>query len=129
MKKFKYALWVLLIGFLGVLIYQNQGFFLTQYSLDINLGFAQYHIPEVYCVVIIAVFFFAGMLIAYTASLFERYRARKTIQSLKKTMDSYSGTISSLKQEVEALKPQFKSVADQPEIATDPAVSSKTEAV
>lgn len=127
MKKFKYTLWALLLGLLGLLIYQNQGVFLARHSLDINLGFAQYHIPELYSVVIIAVFFFAGLLLAYAASLFERFKAHKQIRSLKQTIDSYSGTISELRQEVDALKPQAQPVPAQLETASDPTTPSETE--
>lgn len=106
MKKFKYAFWLLLVGFLGLLVYQNQGVFLAKHQLDINLGFVQYHVPEVYSILIIAVFFFGGILLAYAASLFERYRAHRQIKSLKQTVDAYTGTITKLKQEVDGLKPQ-----------------------
>lgn len=117
MKKFKYVLWALLIGFLGLLVYQNQLVFLSKHSLDINLGFTRYQIPELYSIVMIAAFFFVGMLLAYATSLFERFRARKQIRSLKQTVDAYTGTIATLKQEVAALKPQ--PVGDQLTTDTD----------
>ncbi len=104
MKKFKYGLWVILIALIGLLVYQNKSFFLTKYSLGLNLGFYQNVTPEVYNLVIIAVFFFCGMLITYGSSLFERYRAKKTIKTLQSTIDASSETIAELKKEVGALK-------------------------
>lgn len=129
MKKFKYVLWALLIGFLGLLVYQNQGMFLSKHSLDINIGFAQYSVPELYSIVIIAIFFFMGMLIAYASSLFERYRAHKQIQTFKQTIDSYSGTISALKEEVEGLKtkPEVdKEVQEMPAVLPTPTEKETT---
>lgn len=127
MMKLKYVLWALLIAFFGMLIYQNQGVFLAQYSLDINLGFSRYHIPELYVVVMMAIFFFAGLLTAYAAGLFARYRAHKTVRSLKQTIDSYSGTIATLKHEVEGLKPQTQSALELQEEASQTAAPSETE--
>lgn len=104
MKKFKYGLWAIFIALIGLLVYQNQSFFLTKYSLGLNLGFYQNYTPELYNLVIIAAFFFGGMLIAYGSSLFERYRAKKTNKTLQSTIDASSETIAALKKEVDALK-------------------------
>jgi hypothetical protein len=70
----------------------------------LNLGFYRNYTPELHNLVIIAGFFFCGMLIIYGSSLFERYRAKKTIKMLQSTIDASSETIASLKKEVDALK-------------------------
>ncbi len=129
MKKLKYSIWLLLAGFLGMLIYQNQTLFLAKYSLDINLGVTRYHIPEIYVVVMIAIFFFAGILVAYAAGLIERYRAHQNIRALKRTIDSYSGTISTLKQEVAALKPHTQSAIARQDVAPESGVTNGAETV
>ena len=127
MKKFKYVLWVLMIGFLGLLVYQNQGVFLSKHSMVINLGFAQYRIPEIYSILIIAVFFFGGVLLAYATSLLGRYKAHRQIRSLKQTVDAYTGTITTLKKEVEGLKPQALPGSAQQQVDTDTSPSSDVE--
>lgn len=104
MKRFKYGLWAIFIALLGLLVYQNKSFFLAKYSLGLNLGFYQNDTPELHNLVIIAAFFFCGMLITYGSSLFERYRAKKTIKRLQSTIDASSETIATLKKEVDALK-------------------------
>lgn len=104
MKRFKYGLWAIFIALLGLLVYQNKDFFLAKYRLGLNLGFYQNETAELHNLVIIAAFFFLGMLIAYASSLFERHRAKKTIKTLQSTIDASSGTIAALKKEVDALK-------------------------
>ncbi len=129
MRKLKYSIWLLLAGFLGMLVYQNQEVFLAKYSLDINLGVARYHIPEFYVVVMIAIFFFTGILVAYAAGLMERYRAHQNMRALKRTIDSYSGNISTLKQEVAALKPRTHGAIARQEVAPEPSVTTGAETV
>jgi hypothetical protein len=109
MKKIKYGLWVIFIALLGLLVYQNKTFFLTKYSLGLNLGFYQSYTPELFNLVIIAAFFLCGMLITYGGSLFERYRAKKTIKTLQRTIDASSETITELKKEVDGLKVGWES--------------------
>lgn len=127
MKKFKYAFWLLMVGFLGMLVYQNQGVFLAKHSLDINLGIVKYHIPELYSILIIAVFFFGGILLAYAAGLFERYKARRQIKSLNKTVDAYTGTIAKLKLEVDSLKPEALPDDTQQPVAAESAQTTDLE--
>lgn len=127
MKKFKYALWALFIAFLGWVVWDNQGVFLAKHDIDINLWFVQYELVEIYSIVIIAAFFFLGMLIAFAASLFERYRAHVQIRSLKQTLAGYTSTIDQLKQEVEGLKLQTQTEEVQPEVATQPSEPEEVE--
>ena len=104
MRKLKYGLWAIFIALIGLLVYQNQEFFLTKYSLGLDIAVYTNRTPEIFNIVIIAAFFFCGMLIMYSASLFERYKARKTIKMLQSTLDASSDTIAVLKKEVDALK-------------------------
>lgn len=107
MKKLKYMFWLLLIGLLGVLVYQNLQFFSSQHSLQINLGFYQNKTPDLATGAIIAVFVGIAvllMLMLYFASRFESYRAKKTIKELNAGMEESADTISKLTAEVEMLK-------------------------
>jgi hypothetical membrane protein len=127
MKRFKYGLWAIFIALLGLLVYQNKDFFMTKYSLGLNLGVYQNDTPELHNLVIIAAFFFCGMLITYGSSLFERYRAKKTIKTLQSTIDASSETIASLKKEVDALKVGWEPEQEEAAVSDTAAQSRESE--
>lgn len=113
MKKVKIAFWMVILGFLALLVYQNKDFFLSEHSLGINLYFFQKNTPDLPNAVLFAIFFLSGWLIAYFFSLFDRYKANKTIKNLNYQIASYQGTLDQMKQEIQALKPM--PVAQRPE--------------
>lgn len=124
MKKLKYMFWFILIGFLGVLVYQNIAFFSSLHSLHINLGFYENSTPEMATGAIIAIFVGLSvllMMMLYFASRFESYRAKKTIKELKAGMEAAADTISKLTAEVEMLKGGVNdaSLTERPEDETD----------
>jgi hypothetical protein len=128
MKRFKYGLWAIFIALLGLLVYQNREFFLgIQHSLRLDLGFYQNATPELHNLVIIAAFFFCGMLITYGSSLFERYRAKKNIKTLQSTIDASSETIAALKKEVDALKVGWEPEQEEAAVADAAAQSQESE--
>ena len=107
MKKLKYAFWLLLVVFIGLLVYQNLAFFSTKQSLHINLGFYEKSTPELTIGAIIAVFVGIGVLITlmfYFASRYDNFRSKKTIKELKNQLEESVGTMSQLKQEVALIK-------------------------
>ncbi len=111
MKKLKIAFWVLLIGFFGLLIYQNQDLFLGKKGLSINLYFTAYRIPEIPNAVYYLAFFLVGMLVSYFATLAQRFKANKTIKELNATADANLQKVVRLETELNALK--------KPEAASD----------
>lgn len=104
MKKVKLIFWILVVIFLGLLIWQNQAYFFTKYSLGLNLYFSNRVTPEVYNLVFIAIFFASGLLLAYISSLFERFKANKTIKELRSVNKTHQDTIDQMRREVDALK-------------------------
>lgn len=104
MKKVKLIFWILVIIFLGLLIWQNQGYFFTKYSLGLNLYFSNRVTPDVYNLVFIAIFFGSGLLLAYISSLFDRFKANKTIKELRSVNKTHQETIDQMRREVDALK-------------------------
>lgn len=104
MKKVKAAFWIVIAGFFGLLVYQNQAFFLAKQSLSINLLFTEGRTKEILNAIYFAIFFMAGWLIAYFFGLFDRFKANRTIKGLEQTIKSHHDTIGQMKQEVEALK-------------------------
>ena len=84
MNKAKLIIWLLVLGFMGLVIFQNEGHFLNdQQSLRLNLGvFPEYHSPQLPMVYFYLIFFLYGLLVAYGFGLPERFRKRKAIKRL-----------------------------------------------
>jgi uncharacterized integral membrane protein len=84
MNKVKLVVWLLVLGFMGLVIFQNEGYFLSgQESLRLNLVvFPEYHSPKLPMVYFHLVFFLYGLLVAYCLGLPRRFRSRKEIKRL-----------------------------------------------
>lgn len=114
MKKVKVIFWLLVVGFVALVVYQNKGYFLAQESLNINLYVAQYHTPQIATGILILSCFVVGFLIAYLMSLSERFKARKAVKTMEAAMKSQMEQISELKSEVENLKRREPVAAQEP---------------
>ncbi len=126
MKKVKIAFWIILIVLLGITVYQNQGYFLTKHSLDINLWFTRRIVPPVQNGIVILAFFLFGLLVGLIHNFFERYRTNKTIKDLRNTIRSNEAAIGQMRQEIEALKPSTGELPPaSPDVET-PAASKDT---
>ena len=118
MKKAKIAFWLILIGFLGLLGYQNYDFFMSQHGLRINLLFVQYDTPQLQNAILFLIFFFTGLLISYFIMLFERYKSKKIIKTLNTALDINQKQLDELKKEVHLLKGETPPIAN-PDVTTD----------
>jgi len=105
MKKATLIIWVIIFGFIALVIFQNQAFFLAKQSLRINLGvLEERHSPELPNAIVVLIFFFAGLLIAFLFSISARFKANRTIKKLKATITSHNDELSDLKREINTLK-------------------------
>lgn len=82
MRKVKLAFWLILLGLLGIVFWQNQTFFLEKRGVGIDYLIGNYHTPELQIALFFLIFFLAGLLMAYFSSLSERFVARKTVRKL-----------------------------------------------
>jgi uncharacterized integral membrane protein len=84
MNKMKLIIWLLVLGLMGLVIYQNEGYFLSaEQSLRLNLGVVpEFHSPQLPIVLYYLIFFCYGLLVAYFFGLAERFRNRKAIKRL-----------------------------------------------
>ncbi len=131
MKKFKLLLFFLIVIFLGLVGYQNQGFFMAKSPLDINLFFQKYYVPSLPYVFYFGLFFLVGLLLAYISGFSKRLKDKKTIKELNNSLDSHLATLSNLKQELDTLKGPAANdetiVLEQPDTTQEePAESEKT---
>jgi Zn-dependent protease with chaperone function len=104
MKKAKMAFWLILIAFLALLTYQNWDFFMSQHGLRINLLVVDYNTPELQNAILFLIFFFAGLLISYFFSLFERFKTQRSIKSLTSSLEMCQKLLDELKKENQSLK-------------------------
>ena len=105
MKKATLIVWVIIFGFIALVIFQNQKFFLARQSLYLNLGiFAPYNSPELPNALIFLLFFCAGLLIAYLFGLSARFKAKRNIKRLNATIAAHLAELSKLRSEINTLK-------------------------
>jgi uncharacterized integral membrane protein len=105
MKKVKIVLWIILIGFLAIIFFSNQDYFLAKQSIQIKIPHvADKSFKELPNVVYFLVFFVIGFLVAYFLSLSERFKSKKTIKNLNAATTSQLQEISELKKEVKSQK-------------------------
>jgi len=120
MKKATLIIWVIIFGFIALVIFQNQTFFLAKQTVRINLGvFQEYHSPELPNAILVLIFFFAGLLIAYLFSISARFKAKRTIKKLSATITSHNDELSELKREINALKGIETPEEDQADTVAD----------
>ncbi|MCD4742809.1 MAG: hypothetical protein K8R67_10085 [Desulfobacteraceae bacterium] len=106
MKKIKTALFLIIIIFFAVIIYQNKEYFFTNYSLIIDLKFAslQWVIPEFMNIGYFGIFFCLGFLVAGYMGISSKLKSRKIVRRLNYDINSYHEQISSLKTELDKFK-------------------------
>ncbi len=104
MKKVKIAFWLIILVFAGVFIYQNKDFFMAKHSLILILPFLEtLHAPELPLAVLFLVFFLMGFLMAYFFGLYDRFKSRKTVKSIKAAAAAQKDELEALKREMQSL--------------------------
>jgi len=104
MKKAKWIFWFLVIVFIGLVIYQNQSYFLDKQQLGVDVYFEQYQTPEFANGVLVLGCFLVGFLLAYIFGLSERFKSGRTIRKLNETINDHLEQIAMLKREVDSIK-------------------------
>lgn len=114
MKKVKIALWIIVLGLVGLVIGQNWEFFKAENSLFINLFFMKYQTPFLANAIFFVAIFFVGLLVSYFFGLFKHFRDAKTIRELRAKESSLVETIASMEKELAARKVIAEPVAAVP---------------
>lgn len=105
MNKFKLVLWIIILGIIALVIFQNEAFFLGSQSLQINLWVAPvYQTPEIPIAVIFLVFFVLGLILAFLFGAPQRFRNRKAIKRLTAANASQKDEVEKLNKEIDSLK-------------------------
>jgi len=116
MKKAKAALWIIILGFIGLVVYQNWAYFDTRQVLRVDLFFLDpYPTPEFPNYFLLLLCFLMGLLLAYIYGFVERIRSNKLKKKLSEATAAQQEEISGLKRELEML--QTGSAEDEPAAA------------
>lgn len=114
MKKVKIAFWIIVFGFVGLLIFQNREFFLSDSRMVLDLGFFYYESPYLANAIFFVAFFLVGVLISYISGLFLHFKDAKTIKTLKAKEASLVEAVSSLEQQLTTVKASIEPVPTAP---------------
>jgi uncharacterized integral membrane protein len=120
MKRVRAAFWVIVIGLLVVIFFQNQKFFLESQSFRVDLYFRSFHTPQVPNSLLFLGFFLIGFLLSYFMYLPDRFRTRKAIRHLSTNLEASYRKISALESELTALK----TISPAPTVPEEPAEPS-----
>ena len=105
MKKATLIVWVIIFGFIALVIFQNQTFFIAKNSFNLKLGIIEeYHSPELPNAVVFIIFFFFGLIVTYLFSLSARFKAKRTIKKLNTTIAAHINQVAELESEINTLK-------------------------
>ena len=103
MKKIKTGLFLIILIFVGWIIYLNNEYFLRAYPLVIDLKIEtwQWELPAIMNIGYFGIFFCLGFLVAGYMWLSSSFKARKVIKLLNRDVNSYHEQIISLKTELD----------------------------
>lgn len=104
MNKTKMIFWLIILGIIAILFFQNQNFFLTPQNLRINLLFKTFQTPELPSFLFFLAFFLLGFLIVYFSGLYTKYKQNQTIKGLNSKINSQQEAILKLEAENKSLK-------------------------
>ena len=114
MKKATLIVWVIILGIIALVIFQNQTFFMTHHALQLNLGVVSGTLPPNLPIAVVFIFFFfSGLVIAYLFGLSTRFKARRTIKKLNATIMSHENEAAELKKELNTLKEKETTAVQQ----------------
>ncbi len=106
MKTIKFLFWVIILSLLGTLIYQNQAYFMTPTTLDLDLkvtGWA-WTIPPIQNIAFFGICFALGLILAGIKCLFIYFFLKKQIKDGNKTIAGLEKEIDLLKTELNVFK-------------------------
>jgi len=95
MKKLKLVLWLIVLGLIAVIVYQNREFLMASQKIEVDLWVQEYG-AELTMGVILLGLFLGGLLISYFLSLAYRFKTRKAIRKLNEELNAERKKVSEL---------------------------------
>ena len=124
MKTIKYLLWLIILGLLGILIYQNLDYFMTTIVLKLDLKIASWNwtIPELQNIAYFGICFLLGLILAGIKGFVVKLRLKKEIKTKNATIASLKEQVNTLKTDLEVFKhdPYIKKELEEKSIVPKP---------
>jgi len=112
MKKIKMVFLLIVIGLVGLVAYQNWPFLADKHSFGVNLIFKSYQSPPVSNILVLIVFFFIGLVLAYFSALTGQFKSRRTINNLKQQLALHKEKNSDLEKQLNAVMAEASAKVD-----------------
>lgn len=117
MKTLKFIIFLIVLGFLALIYFQNAEYLTAKQSLMLDLKFKtwQWTFPELWNLAYFGICFVIGFIIAAFYGLGSKLKSKQIIKSLNATIDSHAAQISSLRTELEVFTndPYIKKQAEE----------------
>ena len=106
MQKIKLLLWLIILGLLGTLIYQNLDYFMTTVSLKFDLKVASWNwtIPELQNIAYFGICFLLGLIMAGLKGFVVSFKLSKEIKTKDVAITSLKEQVNTLKTELEVFQ-------------------------
>jgi hypothetical protein len=122
MKTIKIILWLIILVFLGTLIYQNIDYFMETVILELDLKVDTWHweIPELPNIVYFGICFLLGIILMGIKIIAIKFRSNKEIKTKNARIESLEKQVNTIKTDLEVFQhdPYIKK-----ELAADPIVA------
>lgn len=124
MKKIKLLVWLIILGLLGTLIYQNSEYFMTSVSLNFDLKIASWSwtIPELQNIAYFGICFLLGLIMAGLKGFVVSFKLSKEIKTKEAALTSLKEQVNTLKTELEVFQhdPYIKKQLEEKPITEQP---------
>lgn len=124
MKKIKYLLWLIVLGLLGILIYQNLDYFMTTRALKFDLKIASWNwtMLEIQNIAYFGICFLLGLIIAGIKGFVVKLRLKKEIKTKDAAIASFKEQVNTLKTNLEVFQndPYIKKTGEEKIIVEPP---------
>ncbi len=106
MKTVQYIFLFLILGLLGILIYQNPVYFMTASALNLDLKISDWNwiSPPLPNIVYLSVCFLVGLMMAGFKGFLSGFKLKKEIRKKESAIAALEGQIQSLKTELDVFK-------------------------
>jgi hypothetical protein len=106
MKTIKTILWLIILGLLTTLIYQNKDYFLATVILEIDLKVSTWHwaIPELPNIAYFGICFLLGIILIGIKTIAIKFRLNKEIKTKNATIESLEKQVNTIKTDLEVFQ-------------------------
>ena len=89
MKKVKAIIWLIILTLAGLLVYQNEAFFMSKQVIIFNMYVKDFKTMPVPVALLFLISFLLGVIIAFILGLSNKFKIKKEVKSLKTELNIY----------------------------------------